>query len=171
MNQPQPAPTKKESPTPEAVTPLPEILDAPYLQEALKQAQRFHRLLSKRNDADAFPTPVFTMRLLSAVIIQELGAKASPPAPTPLEKAVEKAKASPPAPALPPPLTKEQRDVYDKVIDLLTLRQRITHQMLANACGFKSHNSAKKHVDNLIDLGYLQRVGKQQVIVLTELRP
>jgi len=70
-----------------------------------------------------------------------------------------------------PSLTDEQSQAFETIKDILGAKQVVTTRLLAERGGWKSHNTAARHIKNLTDLGYLKKVGKQQVIALTGLEP
>jgi len=70
-----------------------------------------------------------------------------------------------------PPMTAEQRKAYDIIADLLGNKQVVTTRLVAERGGWASHNTGARHIKSLVDLGYLKRVGKQQVLALTGLQP
>lgn len=70
-----------------------------------------------------------------------------------------------------PPLTAEQAKAFDVVKDLLAAKEVVTTRRVAELGGWASHNTGARHIKSLTDLGYLKKVGKQQVIALTGLEP
>jgi ribosomal protein S25 len=70
-----------------------------------------------------------------------------------------------------PPMTAEQSQAYETIKDILAAKQVVTTRLLADRGGWASHNTAARHIKNLLDLGYIKKVGKQQVIALTGLEP
>lgn len=92
---------------------------------------------------------------------------------TPAQKkaAPRKAKTVTKKPQVGPSLTDEQSQAFDTIKDILAAKQVVTTRLLAERGGWKSHNTAARHIKNLTDLGYLKKVGKQQVIALTGLEP
>lgn len=85
----------------------------------------------------------------------------------PPRKAKTVVKKSQPGPAL----TLEQRQAFDTVKDILNAKQVVSTRLLAERGGWKSHNTGARHLKSLVDLGYLKKVGKQQVIALTGQEP
>lgn len=194
---PQPLPEKQgkfEPLTADQLTPA-------LIEEAVAQARRFDRNFANREGTDAIPVPARMCRLLALTIIhlhdklakggrlpvgkalpteEDKVAKASKAAaPKSLKKekpAVAKALKKPAKPVAKksqpgPALTEEQRKAFDTVKDILGAKEVVTTRRVAELGGWKSHNTGARHISSLIDLGYLKKVGKQQVIALTGLEP
>ena len=130
-----------------------------HISAALADAQRYDRLLGNRNESDAFPIPVGKVRLLSLVVMKlnEENKKKQEPAGKEIE-----------VKRMAPPLRNGQRKAYDAIVELLKDGQVITTRLVADKCGWTSNTNASKHINTLIDLGYLKKVGKSGVIVLTD---
>lgn len=159
-----------------------------HIAEAVVQAGRYDRLLSNQNGDDAFPMTKRNVRLMSLVLlklhadlqsftaqaseldkkVKENTARASAKA-----KPVKAANAPKKAAALPtnPPLKPEQRRAFDAINTLLQAGEVVTTRRLAELCGWASHNTASKHINTLLDLGYLTKVGKTGVLVLSGKTP
>lgn len=186
MNQPAEKPPEKFTPlTADQLTPQ-------LLEEALATARRYDRNFANKEGSDAIPVPARTCRLLGLAIIhlhnklqaapekgkEEKGYMASvkpKDAPAPKKTAKAPAKKKPAAKAKKaaagPTLTAEQAKAFEIIKGILAEKQRVTSRMVAERGGWASHNSGARHIKNLVDLGYLKRVGKQQVIALTGIEP
>lgn len=195
MNQPA-----ETQPKPEPYVPMTAAnLTQPLIDEAVAQARRFDRNFANREGTDAIPVPARMCRLMALTIINlhekvstggKVG-KAIAPAPAePLGKPVKEKAAKAPAkkktaPAAQktgkkavakksqsgPALTAEQRKAFDTVKDIVAAKEVVTTRRVAELGGWASHNTGARHLKSLIDLGYLKKVGKQQVIALTGLEP
>lgn len=163
------------------------------LQEAVAQARRYDRNFANKDGTEAIPVPARMCRLLGLAIIHlhdkltggqqqapaEKGYMAStkaPKTPPAAKKPANTGKAKAPAkkatkPKTGPVLTDEQGKAFELVKDMLAGKERVTSRLLAERGGWKSHNTGARHLNSLVDLGYLKKVGKQQVIALTGLEP
>lgn len=70
-----------------------------------------------------------------------------------------------------PALTAEQKKAFETVSGILADKLVVTTRLVAERGGWASHNTGARHIKSLVDLGYLKRVGKQQVLALTGIQP
>jgi hypothetical protein len=94
-------------------------------------------------------------------------AKKAAPAQAPKKAAPRTAKQAEVGPALTP----EQSKAFSIVQGILAEKLVVTTRLVAERGKWGSHNTGARHIKNLVDLGYLKKVGKQQVIALTGLQP
>lgn len=157
MNLPQPQPTYNPMSAKD--------LTAELIAEALHIAKRYDRNLVNRDGTEAFPVPTRTARLLSLAIINlhdRLTAAQTPP------KAKE-ARTEVCAPSL----TREQRKALEAITSLLEANLTVTSRSISRIAGWKSHNTAAKHLRALVELGYLERASgkKRGPVILAARQP
>lgn len=70
-----------------------------------------------------------------------------------------------------PTMTPEQAKAYKIIKGAVEEKQVVTTRLVSERGGWASHNTGARHIKNLIDLGYLKKVGRQQRLALTALRP
>ena len=165
-------------------------MTAKHIAEAVAQAGRYDRLLSNQNGDDAFPMTKRNVRLMALVLLklhadlqsftaqaEELQKKVNDGHAKTTARAAQKKGAGrtkeervAPVPTN-PPLKPEQRRAFDAINTLLQAGEVVTTRRLAELCGWASHNTASKHINTLLDLGYLTKVGKQGVLVLSGKTP
>lgn len=187
MNQPEPLPEKQGKFTPLTA----KDLTPEHMAEALAIAMRYDRNFANKEGSDAIPVPARTCRLLGLAIINLHGQlngapakaseekgymasvkpKASPAAKKTGKAPVKKKAAKKPVAQSGPPLSPEQAKAFTLCRQLLESKQRVTSRALSEAGGWASHNTGARHIKNLVDLGYLKKVGRQQIIVLTGVEP
>jgi len=161
-------------------------LTADQINEALAVARRYDRNFAHKDGEDAIPVPARTCRLLALTIINlndrllagavdaaNVEAASAPRKPNGKAPAKGKAVKAPKAEQAPcgPTLTPEQTKAFRMIEMMVNDKVVITSRRLSERGGWGSHNTGARHIKNLIDLGYLKKVGSKGVIALTGLQP